>query len=176
MCFNFGRHADDRAVGEQQQQPRIRAPHGTRIDLLFEERNGAVHQRLQPRAEIDGRARAKPADLAHQSEELRPAHRKAEHRAHHGVETLEPRAGRRECRFKRRPQLVGAVGDRGVEQRLLRRIPVENGLFAYPQFAGQRVERGRLEPSGAELLEGHIEDAFGGPSHEPSVDNLSTIW
>ena len=65
-------------------------------------------------------------------------------------------------RTRRTRHLVGAAVDHRLEQRLLRRVPVEDRLLADAQLTGEVVEGGAVVAAGAEGVHGGAEDAVGG--------------
>ena len=68
--------------------------------------------------------------------------------------------------------LVGAAIDDRVEQRLLRREPVEDRLLADPEVAGEVVERGAVVAAGAEGVHGGDQDPLVGRFLHPSSSML----
>jgi alcohol-forming fatty acyl-CoA reductase len=102
-----------------------------------------------------------PADLANQAEQCRPANRWAEHRAHHRIDALEGIVGSSPHGGVDRHQQLRRHGLEGrIDEFVLRREPVQDGLFANTDLTGDLVERDRVDASRPEEVDGHVEDAL----------------
>ena len=79
-------------------------------------------------------------------------------------------------------ELCGAPGDGGVEQRLLRGVPVQDRLLGQTQLVAQGVERGRVESPGAEersatsRIRWSVRTAAVTVAIRVILDKVSTIW
>ena len=120
-----------------------RFAHAPGVHLGLEEAGRALHQRLEFVGEPGRGRRAEPADLAEQAEQLGPAQRQAEHRAHDGLDPVaKPDRRPIERVLEGRGELGRGLIDHRVEQLGLGREVVEDRLLAHAQLGGELVERG----------------------------------
>ena len=148
--LDLGRHARDHRVGGQQQQPRVVAAHAAGVHLGLEERRRPGRRAASRRVEQPGRRRrAEPGDLPQEARASSGGGRRGGTSPHDRLDPAEPVARRRPApRSSAAGHLVGAAVDDRVEQRLLRREPVEDRLLADAELAGQVVERRGLVARG----------------------------
>ena len=127
-----------------------------------------AHQRLERGHQAGGRRGARPAHLPDQAQQFGPAGGQAEHRAHHRLHPGPAGAGRGQRLLQGGRQLDGAPVDDRLEQDLLGREPVEDGLLADLEAGGQGVERRGVVAAGGERGQGGVQDPLGGGRPRPT--------
>ena len=175
LDLHLGGHTDHRGVGAEKEQPRIGGPHRPGVHLGFEELPGALDQRIESGGQPHRPGRPEAGDLAEQTEEGRTPQGHPEHRSHHRIDAVPTTTGAVESVLERGGQLGGAPVDHRGEQRLLGGVPIEDRLLADTQLSGEGVEGGSVIATGAERLNGSVEDPVGG-AHAPDASGFSTIW
>ena len=102
-------------------------------------------------------------DLADEAQQCRPADGWSEHRPDHGVDAIEWIVGRRADRSVDHHRQFGSGRfEHGVDEIILRREPVQDGLFADADLASDLVERHRIDPARAEQVERGVDDTDAG--------------
>ena len=153
---------------------RIRATHGAGVHLPDERRLCPVDQRPEPGAEIGGAPFAEPAHFAYEAQQFGAAHGEAKGGAQHDLDPILVVRRPFERSIERLRELGRTAGDRGIEQGLLRREPVEDRLLGQPQLVAEVVERGRVESPGAERAQCRVENPLvsadrGGAGGHPRI-------
>ncbi len=150
--LGLGGHPHHGRVHRHEQQLRVAAPHAAGVHLRLEEVGGPLHQRIEHLHHAADPRIAQPAQLSHDSQQLRAADGEAEDGPHTGVDVAERRIGVTQRFLERLAQLDGCLLDHRVQQKLLRAEVVEHRLLAHAQLAGERVEGGRVVAACAEGL------------------------
>ena len=138
---------------------------------------GALDQRVDVGAQSLGPVTRQSAQLADETEEGGPADGGGERGPNHGVDLVERVGGRSPHRgIDHDREFMSRLGEHRVDQLVLAREPVQDGLLAHPDDGGDVVQRHRLHPTRPEPLQRGIEDAFprrhGRTSHHPPTLRL----
>jgi hypothetical protein len=127
LCCNSG----ERCVTEGGNQAGVTAPKSTRLHLVTQIADCSLDQRLNPLAEPVGLVRIEPIHLAEQSKEGRAANRRSKHRSNNRVDALEGVIGCGADSGVNHDEQLGRNGiEHTIDQSILRREPIENGLLS----------------------------------------------
>ncbi len=127
--LHLGDHAHDSGVDGQEQQARLVPAHVPAVHLRLEERRRPGHERFKCEHQPGGCGRSEPPDLTQKAKQFRSSRCHPEHRAHHGLHTRPTVPGTRQRVLERSCELGSRAVDERLEQDLLRREPVEDGLL-----------------------------------------------